>query len=304
MATKDKKNTDKKPAAKKPAAKKDTAKKPAKNPAKKPEAKREVLEPEVISKDEGSKAFQVSLRNNTYVGPLASVESCIKRDIDLMSRHEQAAAMVSIRIGLGLVAAKEMVKSKTYGAWLDNTFGESFSKRKAQYCSKLAKVFLDSDESKTLVMPETQEKGNWLIMRDDGSDLADSVSNFIGDQTLAELYDKYKIKPTSTKGGFRPASWLLKIYVEEHPELKNRPFDIWAQSEKEKYVEWQGKHTEGDNTASKRLAAEQSFEGIRLMVSNHCLTRKSHSLIDKSQAQVIYDVLTDAAAEIKKTHNL
>lgn len=264
----------------------------------------EIIIPEVISDDEKT-PVAIEVRKKAYLGPLASVETCIKRDIELMGRHEQAAAMVSIRIGLGLVAAKEMVKARSYTSWLEYTFGASFSTRKAQYCSKLAKVFLESDESKILVMPATEEKGNWLIMRDVGSDLAEAVSNFIGDKTLSELYDEHKIKPAIKSGGYRPASWLLKTYVEEvEPTLANRPFEIWPESERKKYMEWQEDKTEGDSTASKRLAAEQSFEAIRIQVSNHCLTRKTHALIDRDQAQIIYDVLVEAASDIKRVHHL
>ena len=283
------------------ANKKDETEKKA--PAATPSTSMEVLDPEVIGRGEEVK---IELRKQSYIAPLQNLVSCIQFDAGQMKKHEQAAGYIKTRIGLALIAAKEMVKPKTFGSWMEANFSGKLSVRSGQICMQIAKTYISSEAAEKLMLPKAEESGSWLVERNEVSPLGSSIYEFIGGRTLGDLYDDCGIKSNKTggKGGYRPASWLLKNYRAEHKHLENMPFDIWPEAERKKYIEWQDMQTASDNTANKRLAAEQSFEGIRLQVSNHCLTRKTHALIDRDQAQIIYDVLTEAAADIKKVHQL
>ena len=119
----------------------------------------------------------------------------------IVARLDKAGAMVAIKIGLALRSAKDLLRHGEYGPRVRSRFGNVFSERKGQYYLKLAKAFLQSEAGAALLMPPPSEAGNWLVLADDGSQLHASVDAFVGDMTIAELLDKYGVRP-QTKGGY------------------------------------------------------------------------------------------------------
>ena len=262
----------------------------------------DLIIPEVVDENE---VQLVAFKKKAYIVPLQNIVHCIQFEAGQMNKHEAEAGYIKTRIGLALIAAKELVKPRTFGSWMEQNFAGRLSVRSGQICMRIAKEYINSEAASQLMLPPAEESGSWLVAKDEHSQFGSSIREFVAGRSISDLYEDCGVKPDKIKnGGYRPASWLLKNYVSENPRLQNIPFDIWPEEEKKKYSEWQDRQTAGDNVASKRLAAEQSFESIRLQLSNHCLTRKTHSLIDRDQAQIIYDVLIQSAADIKQVHKL
>ena len=231
---------------------------------------------------------------------LCTIESSIMRDIQLSAKLDKAGAMVSVKIGLALIAGKAMLRHGQYDSWVSSKFGSVFSDRKARYYSKLADVFLTSTEGGKLLIPPPREAGNWLVVSDEGSQLQQSVEAFVGDMTFAELLDKHRIKPAKQKGGWRPAAWLVKQYQEEEPHLANRPYEVWTQEDKEAFKVWQEKQIDMDDSAAERMAAEGTWHKIRELLSEHGIGRKSWAMLPKEEQSDMHDILVSVARDIKK----
>ncbi len=231
---------------------------------------------------------------------LARLEMSIQRDIQLSSRLDKAGAMVAIKIGLALESAKALLKHGEYGGWMRSRFGDVFSERKGQYYAKLAKAFLQSEAGAQLLLPAPSEAGNWLVLADDGSALHASVDAFVGDMTIAELLDKHGVRPAKTKGGYRPAAWLVTQYQGEHPHLKNKAFDLWSKEDREEFMKWQAAQVDGDDAVARRMAAESTWMNVRTTLADHGLGRKTYALLPQEQLIETYELLAQVCRALKK----
>ena len=259
-------------------------------------AKPVAVTPEVLPPEQPGEALMVKPEN---LAALTQLEASIQRDIGLGAKLDKAGAMVSIRVGLALKSAKGLLKHGQYENWIKARFGEAFSERKAQYAAKLATAFLKSAEGGKLVLPPPKEAGSWLVVADEGSALQTAVEVFVGDDTLAELLDKYRIRPVRRSGGWQPSEWVVRQYQQEHPHLQNKAFADWPQADRDAFMEWQKTCQEGDSAAQKVMAAESSWQQIRDLVGEHAFTRKSHALLPREQLERAHDVLSAASKELR-----
>lgn len=231
--------------------------------------------------------------------PLEMLQSSIKRDLLIAGRLEKASAMVSIKVGLALNAGKDMLRHGEYEPWLESQFGGDFGSRKAQYYSKLAKIFVAENRA-NLALPAPKETGNWLAVRDEGSDLAIAVSEFVGDLSLAELLDKHKIKAVKKTGGYRPSETMLNRFLQDHKTLTGIPFDAWTEEQRNEFRKWADEHNEGDSTEARAMAAEGAWHVIRKSLLDHGVDRKTWMLLGRETLQQSYDILSDVAKILGK----
>ena len=281
MAT-SKKNTAKKTTAKKTGAKK--------APVKKAPVKKTVVEPEVMPPEKPSVPIVYEMRKEEFKPALNNLEISLQNDIAKQQNFDKASAMMTIKIGLGLQFAKGLIKHGNYEAWLDYKFGEHFSKRNAQYATKLAKKFLTSEHGSTLELPSPQEGGSYLIVSNENSDnsLFNAVQGFVGNKSLPDLYAEHGIKAIKTKtpGGWRPATRLIEAYQMENAHLRNKDFEIWSDVDKDLFKEWQTQQIANDTSVGESLAAEGAFASISKMLTKHGLEDKSYvHLTDKQRTE-------------------
>jgi len=244
----------------------------------------EVLPPE---KDDGLSI----LKHPNDAAALNIVETSIKRDIQMAAVADKAGAMLGIKIGLALNAAKMILRHGQFENWVSTKFGSAFGERKARYYYKMGQVFISSAESGTLQLPAPREAGQWLVVSNEGSELQKAVEAFVGDMTFAELLDKHKVRPFKQKGGWRPAEWLLIQYQQENPRLKNKPFEVWSQEDKDAFKAWQEKQVEADESARERMAAEGTWGKIRAELLEHGLDRKSWKFLLPKEIEETRDTL-------------
>ena len=259
---------------------------------------KQTIPPKKTEKKEADDATQI-VRHSGDMTSLETLQSSIKRDLMIAGRLDKASAMVGVKIGLALNAAKDMLKHGAYEPWVGFQFGSDFGSRKAQYFSKLAKVFVS--ESKTsLALPAPRETGNWLIQHDEGSDLATAVSTFVGDLSLAELLDKHKIKAVKKTGGFRPSETMLNRYLQDHNELLGIPFDAWNKEQRDAFRKWADENNDGNSAEARAMAAEGAWHIIRKSLQEHGIDRKSWPLLTRDTLQESYDMLTSVAKLLGK----
>jgi len=230
---------------------------------------------------------------------LASLESSIKRDIQLASKVDKAGAMIGIKIGLALDAAKRMIGYGFYEAWMQSKFGDIFSRRKGFYYMKLAQKFQQSQQYRGLVLPEKSELGNYLAVSDEQSDLGSAVSSFVGDMSINELMDKHGIK-SKLKGGWHPADRDVEEFVRDYPELKGKDFDTWAEADRERFRSWLDKAQSGDMDMAKRLNAEGYWGKLTIEIMSKGMTEKSWSVIDTKMLTELHHALGALHREIGK----
>jgi hypothetical protein len=263
--------------------------------------KARVVVPEIVdSGSDGSSDVAILKRADTAIS-LERLEESILRDIVLSGKIDKAGAMVGVKIGLALQAAKSLLRHGQYEPWVAAKFGESFGQRKAQYFSRLALVFLRTERSEALQLPPPEETGKWLAIADDVHPLTRAVEEFVGDKTIAELLDEHGVRPIrQKKGGWRPAQWLVTQYQDLHPELRNIDFEIWTPTQKEAFRLWQESQTAEDDAAPKRMAAESTWETLRATLADHGIGRKTWKLLTAEALAAIHDVIGTVHRDIGK----
>lgn len=240
------------------------------------------------------------VRNEADLPGLAVIEDSIRRDIQIGGQLDKASAMVSIKIGLALGAAKVMLRRGEYEPWLENKFGAAFGKRKAQYCQKLANIFSREMQGK-LVLPAPKETGNWLAVQNEGSMLAQNVAEFVGELSFSELLEKHRIKIAKARGGWRPSDMLLNRFVgEERKDLAGIDFEAWSPEHKEEFRAWSDSNDDSDSAEARAMAAEGTWNGIRMQLEEHGMARASWKLLGEGDLQNIADVLKDVYDDINK----
>lgn len=239
------------------------------------------------------------VKHEEDIGALQIIESGILRDIKISGQLDQAKAMFSIKIGIALRSAKDMLRHKEYGPWLEAKFGEQFSSRNAQYCSKLAGVFANEMQGK-LALPAPKEAGNWLAVQNEGGDFFNNVKDFVGDLSFTDLLEKHKIKIAKAKGGWKPSEILVNRFVMDRPELVGVPFDSWADEQKDDFRAWADKHNDGDSAEAKTMAAAGAWNSIRLSLETHGMERASWKFLTIAELRDVADVMKDVLADINK----
>ena len=239
------------------------------------------------------------LRRKGDVVSLDMIEASIRRDILIAARLDKASAMVCIKIGLALDAAKKMLRSGAYGQWVGYKFGEEFGMRKAQYFQKLAVAFMAENQAR-IALPSPQETGNWLAVRDEGSDLAQAVGDFVGDLSVSELMVKHKIKVGKKAGGFNPSSTMLNRYYQDHPEMAKIPVAEWTAEQRRAYQAWADEHSGGDSAEAREMAAEGAWHAIRQSLEEHGMSRASWKFLSHKSLQDVAEVLKEVLADIQK----
>lgn len=227
------------------------------------------------------------------------IEGGIRRDINITGQLDKMSAMFSIKIGIALNSAKEMLRRGEYEPWLTNKFGDVFGVRKAQNYSKLATAF-ERDTLGQIVLPSPKEAGNWLAVQNEGSALYNIVSEFVGDLTFTELLEKHKIRTPKAKGGWRPSEIMVNRYVVDKKELIGVPVETWAEDQKEEFRTWANEHNDSNSAEAKTMAAEASWGSIRASLEDHGMGRASWKLLSQQDLQNTADVLKDVLADITK----
>lgn len=256
----------------------------------------QAAEPEIVPAQSAALELLKRPESQPYIERL---EESIQRDIIASARIDKAGAMVGVKIGLALQAAKALIRHGQYEGWVASKFGDAFGTRKAQYFSKLALVFLKTERSVPLELPAPEEAGKWLAIADEVHPLARAIEEFVGDRTLAELLDQHNVRPVRQKrGGWRPAAWLVRQYQDEHPELRNIEFELWTPAQREAFRTWQDTKTQEDEVAPRRIAAEATWENLRATLADHGISRTSWKLLTAEQLGKIHDVLATVTRDI------
>ena len=229
-----------------------------------------------------------------------AIETSILRDIGMSRRLEKAGAMVAIKVGLALDAAKDMIRGRCYEAWVEEKFGSAFGKRRARDFRGLAVAFRSSAEAKTLELPPLRDRGNWLVRSDDGSELCNAVSTFIGDLNTTELLEKHGIKAPKKKGGYHPKEEYVLLYQQEHPDLKGVAFEEWAAEDRQDFMEWQAREVGEDDGAAVGMTAGVTWRRLAGELAEHGLSRKSWCYLDAADLENVVDVLRSVAGEMAK----
>jgi len=239
------------------------------------------------------------VKHEQDLAALDIIESGIKRDIEISKQIDKGSSMISIKIGLALNSAKEMLRHGEFGPWVDLKFGEAFGTRKSQYCTKIAKVFVKATQGR-LELPAPRETGNWLAVQNDGGQLRAVVEEFIGDLTFPELLEKHHIKAVKKVGGWRPSELMTARYVMDNKALVSIPFEDWTSEQKDDFRTWADEHNDGNSAEAQKMAAEASWQSIRSSLEDHGMSRASWKLLSQAQLQDTADVLKDVLADISK----
>lgn len=262
----------------------------------------EVCTPEVMPKDNAialpTETAQI-VKYQADAPVLTSIESSIKRDIQLAAKVDKAGAMIAIKIGLALDMAKRMIGHGFYEAWMKSKFGDIFSARRGQYYLKLAQKFQQTEYYRHLALPEKSEMGNYLAVSDESSDLGNAVASFVGDLSINELMDKHGVK-SKLPGGWHPADRDMEAFVRDYPELRGKPFETWADADKEKFKTWMATQQAGDMDFAKKLNAEGFWSKLTIDIMNKGLQEKSWGVIDNKMLAELHHALGSLHREIGK----
>lgn len=260
------------------------------------------LTPEVMPKDNAialpTETAQI-VKYQADAPVLTSIESSIKRDIQLAGKLDKAGAMIAIKIGLALEMAKRMIGHGFYEAWMKGKFGDIFSARRGQYYLKLAQKFQQTEYYRHLALPEKSEMGNYLAVSDEMSELGVAVSSFVGDLSINELMDKHGVK-SKLPGGWHPADRDMEAFVRDYPELRGKPFETWADADKEKFKTWMATQQAGDMDFAKKLNAEGFWSKLTIDIMNKGLQEKSWGVIDNKILTDLHHALGTLHREIGK----
>ena len=79
----------------------------------------DLIIPEVVDENE---VQLVAFKKKAYIVPLQNIVHCIQFEAGQMNKHEAEAGYIKTRIGLALIAAKELVKPRTFGSWMEQNF--------------------------------------------------------------------------------------------------------------------------------------------------------------------------------------
>jgi hypothetical protein len=257
---------------------------------KQPPAKQEVLPPETKA--------QSILRHPEDEERLTHIKLFIERGLVNTRKLTVADTFNSVTTGMALRAAKELIRKGGYEKWVEAEFPD-FSERQAQYYGKLADVFLRETGGK-LMLPPAGEYGAFLMRADSESgQLAEAIKSFVGNMNMAEILDKYHIKPKKAKGGFRPGNYMVARYQSEHPHLQNKPVDVWPEGDKAEFMKWSEKEISDNEAIGKINAAEGVWTNIRQSLVEHGLKRGTYALLTKRGLEDVLEALTSVSKKIK-----
>lgn len=238
------------------------------------------------------------LRNADDEQRLDNIKVFIERGLAASRKITCADTFNGVTIGMALRAAKDMLKKGMYEKWVETEF-PNFSERQAQYYGKLADVFL-RETGGTVMLPPPKEVGSFLMRADqEDSPVTVAVRQFVGDMTMAELLDKYRIKPKKAKGGFRPGNYLVARYQAENAHLQNKPFEIWPDADKAAFQAWSEKEVAENGSAQTITAAESVWTNIKNMLVEHGIKRESFAVLTKAQLEDITETLTSVGKKVK-----
>lgn len=235
-------------------------------------------------------AGEALLKHPADEAQLKSIELCIERGLSTGKKLDVASTFTTVTVGCALRAAKAIIKPGLYEKWVETTF-PNFSERQAQYYGKLSDVFFRETDAR-LALPPPNEMGTFLMRTDQDSGLfAEAIKTFVGGMTMAELLDKYRIKPKKAKGGHRPGSYMVKRYQDEHAHLQNKPFEVWSEKDLSEYKAWHELEVRSDNGAASIDAAESTWTTIRNTLTVQGINKKTFALLSKDAMSEISRVL-------------
>ena len=238
------------------------------------------------------------LRNADDEQRLDNIKVFIERGLAASRKITCADTFNGVTIGMALRAAKDMLRKGMYEKWVETEF-PNFSERQAQYYGKLADVFL-RETGGTVMLPPPKEVGSFLMRADqEDSPVTVAVRQFVGDMTMAELLDKYRIKPKKAKGGFRPGNYLVARYQAENEHLQNKPFEVWPDADKAAFQAWSDKEISENGSAQTITAAEGVWTNIKKMLVEYGLKRESFAVLTKAQLEDINETLVSVGKKVK-----
>lgn len=264
-------------------------------PVKKEKADAVALRGDVLPPESPAESM---LRNTDDEQRLDNIKVFIERGLAASRKITCADTFNGVTIGMALRAAKDMLKKGMYEKWVETEF-PNFSERQAQYYGKLADVFL-RETGGTVMLPPPKEVGTFLMRADqEDSPVTVAVRQFVGDMTMAELLDKYRIKPKKAKGGFRPGNYLVARYQAENAHLQNKPFEIWPDADKAAFQAWSEREVAENGSAQTITAAEGVWTNIKQMLVEHGLKRESFAVLTKAQLEDINETLVSVGKKVK-----
>jgi hypothetical protein len=221
---------------------------------------------------------------------LHDIETCIQRSLSANRKLDLASTFMGVTIGCALRAAKVIIKPGLYEKWVETSF-PNFSERQAQYYGKLSDVFMRETGAR-LALPPPKEMGTFLMRTDqDNGQFADAIRSFVGNLTMAELLDQYRIKPKKAKGGFRPGSYMVKRYQDENLHLQNKPFEVWSEADQQAFSAWLELEVKENKGSASIVAAEGVWTSLRNELTTQGVTKKSYALLTKDGLSEISRVL-------------
>jgi len=228
---------------------------------------------------------------------LRDIELCIERSLAQSKKLNVASTFTWVVTGIALNAAKDIMRRGCYEQWVNTRF-TGFSERQAQYICKLSDVFL-RETGGTVQLPAPKEMGSWLVKADqDESCVSGAIKQFVGDMTMVDLLDKYRIKPKKAKGGNRPSNYFTSRYQNENPHLQNKPYEVWPDADKAAFQAWSELEVKDNETAQNIIAAEGAWTSLRDNLSRAGITEKTYAYLTKDQLDDVKDVLVQVTKNI------
>ncbi len=230
---------------------------------------------------------------------LQAIEQCIRRDLEMTRKLTDAHCFMAISIGLNLNAAKHLIRHGLFSDWAKRCFSKELSPRTMQTYMKLSKVFIG--KAKELALPKPRETGMWLMQQSRNSgELANAVHTFVGERSIAELYEDYGIKAKKDKGGWHPNNYLLKVYLQEegHEHLADIPIEDWSEEDLAAYQAWEAAEIAANEGVLNIEAAISVWTNLANKIKTQ-MTRKSYAYLTTAAREDLITQLESILVELK-----
>lgn len=136
---------------------------------------------------------------------LALLQSGVIQQLELMRRLRGEEAMRGLMVGLTLQRIKASLPHGQFVPWMKAHIS-LWSDRYCRYLMRLALAFVEKTKAKKpelLALPGEQIEMNLEGAEGARRTLLEKMARFVGDHSLADLFEKYGIKETKKLGGAR-----------------------------------------------------------------------------------------------------
>ena len=228
---------------------------------------------------------------------LQSLAKQIDTDFDEYEKHERAAMIFALRIGVAMVLAKEICEHGEYLKWV----------HKSVLTIRLTHAYRFRSLAEAFIENQKLERKQMLMLTEAQSDKQDKLRaeqlmfDFIGGRSQAELFKDYGIlvRDPKPKGG---NNYLTKFLRENYPEHAGKEL---KELPKEIQIAW--KKYLASQEPSPEMALEIEREGSKAAWSiamgklcEEALDKKSYIHLSREEMEQYYGLILDVKNELGK----